>query len=113
MSISPIFYEQLFRTKVFCASFKYLQFGFVIFWQKDFGTKTAHIMLVKLTPGLLACGSVFVAGLLRVKGKYIHHLQYELDLQLTCLPGLLGRCFILVVGLPKETRQVKPKVLNS
>jgi hypothetical protein len=28
-----------------------LQFGFVIFWQKDFGTKGAHKMLVKLTPG--------------------------------------------------------------
>jgi hypothetical protein len=28
-----------------------LQFGFVIFWQKDFGTKAAHKMLVKLTPG--------------------------------------------------------------
>ncbi len=27
-----------------------LQFGFVILWQKDFGTKTAHKMLVKLTP---------------------------------------------------------------
>jgi hypothetical protein len=28
-----------------------LQFGFVIFWQKDFGTKAAHKMMVKLTPG--------------------------------------------------------------
>jgi len=28
------------------------QFGFVIFWQKDFGTKAAHKMLVKLTLGL-------------------------------------------------------------
>jgi hypothetical protein len=28
-----------------------LQFGFVIFWQKVFGTKAAHKMLVKLTPG--------------------------------------------------------------
>ncbi len=27
------------------------QFGFVIFWQKDFGAKAAHKMLVKLTPG--------------------------------------------------------------
>jgi hypothetical protein len=30
-----------------------LQFGFVIFWQKDFGAKAAHKMLVKLTPGML------------------------------------------------------------
>jgi hypothetical protein len=29
-----------------------LLFGFVIFWGKDFGTKAAHIMLVKLTIGL-------------------------------------------------------------
>jgi hypothetical protein len=28
-----------------------LQFGFVIFWRKDFGTKAAHKMLVKLTLG--------------------------------------------------------------
>ncbi len=28
-----------------------LQFGLVIFWRKDFGTKAAHKMLVKLTPG--------------------------------------------------------------
>jgi hypothetical protein len=28
-----------------------LQFGFVIFWQKDFSAKAAHKMLVKLTPG--------------------------------------------------------------
>ena len=27
-----------------------LQFVFVIFWQKDLGTKAAHKMLVKLTP---------------------------------------------------------------
>jgi hypothetical protein len=26
-----------------------LQFGFVIFWQKDFGAKAAHKILVKLT----------------------------------------------------------------
>jgi hypothetical protein len=28
-----------------------LQFGFVICWQKDFGAKAAHKILVKLTPG--------------------------------------------------------------
>jgi len=28
-----------------------LKFGFAIFWQKDFGAKAAHKMLVKLTPG--------------------------------------------------------------
>ena len=28
-----------------------LKFGFIIFWQKDFGAKAAHKMLVKLTLG--------------------------------------------------------------
>jgi hypothetical protein len=52
VSISPIFYEQLFHTKDVCTAFMCLQFGFVIFWQNDFGTKAAHKMLVKLTPGI-------------------------------------------------------------
>ncbi len=51
LSISPIFYKQLFHSKVLCAPFMCQQFGFVIFWQKDFGAKAAHKMLVKLTPG--------------------------------------------------------------
>jgi len=55
MSISPIFYEQLFCVKVFCAAFMCLRFGFVIFWRKDFGTKAAHKMLVELTPGGSIC----------------------------------------------------------
>ncbi len=51
MSISPIFYGQLFPMKVFCAAFMCSKFGFVNFWQRDFGAKAAHKMLVKLTPG--------------------------------------------------------------
>jgi hypothetical protein len=47
VSISPIFYEQLFHKKVFCTAFMCLQFGFVNFWQKDFAAKAAHKMLVK------------------------------------------------------------------
>jgi len=34
VSISSTFYACLFRTKVICAAFLLLQFGFVIFWQK-------------------------------------------------------------------------------
>ena len=34
VSISPTFYEQLCRRKVFWADFQYLQFVFVDFWQK-------------------------------------------------------------------------------
>jgi hypothetical protein len=60
VSISPIFYEQLFHTKVFCATFMCLQFEFVMFWQKDFGTKAAHKMLVKLTPGTLFLPSLTI-----------------------------------------------------
>ena len=52
VSISPAFYEQLFRKKVFCAAFMCLQFGLVIFWRKDFGAKAAYKMLVKLMPGV-------------------------------------------------------------
>jgi hypothetical protein len=44
------FMSSSFIWKFFCAAFMILQFGFVIFWQKDFGTKAAHKMLVKLTP---------------------------------------------------------------
>jgi hypothetical protein len=57
MSISPIFYEQLFHTKVLCAPFMCLQFGFVIFWRKDFGAKAAHEMMVNLTPTLKTQGT--------------------------------------------------------
>jgi hypothetical protein len=51
VSISPIYYEQLFRTKGLCTAFMRLQFGFVIFCRKNFGAKAAHEMLVKLTAG--------------------------------------------------------------
>jgi hypothetical protein len=36
---------------IFCGTFMCLQFGFVIFWLKDFGAKATHKMLVKLPPG--------------------------------------------------------------
>jgi hypothetical protein len=39
-----------------------LQFGFVIFWRKDFGAKAAHKMLVKLTTG----GSVDLGYILQL-----------------------------------------------
>jgi hypothetical protein len=45
---------QLFHTKALCVPFMWLQFGFVFFWQNDFGAKAAHKMLVKLTPYFLA-----------------------------------------------------------
>ncbi len=51
LSILQIFYEQLFHTKVPCTAFMFLQFGFVILWQKAFGAKDALKTLVKLTPG--------------------------------------------------------------
>ena len=49
VSISPTFYEQVFCTKVFCEASLCLQFGFVLFWQKEIDTKAARNVLVKLT----------------------------------------------------------------
>jgi hypothetical protein len=63
VSISPILYEQLFCTKVFCIAFMCLQFGLVIFWQKDFGAKAAHKMLGKLTPDFFSKRTTFGGSL--------------------------------------------------
>jgi len=52
VSISLTFYFQLFPTKVLCAAFHSLQFGFEIFWQKNIGAKAAHKMFMKLTIGV-------------------------------------------------------------
>jgi hypothetical protein len=50
--------SSFFAQKFFCAAFMCLQFGFVIFWQKDFCAKEANKMLVKLTPAQI----IFQAG---------------------------------------------------
>ena len=47
--VSPTFYEQLIHKKMFCSVFMYVQFVFVIFWQKKIGEKAAQKLLVKLT----------------------------------------------------------------
>jgi len=52
VSISSTFYTQLFCTKVFCAAFLLLQFGYVTFWHKNIGAKAAHKILIKLTIAL-------------------------------------------------------------
>jgi hypothetical protein len=39
--------SSFFCVKAFSSAFMCLQIGFVIFWQKNFGTKAAHKMLVK------------------------------------------------------------------
>ena len=66
VSISPTFYEQLFCTKVFFAAFLYLQFGFVIFWQKEIGAKDVHKILVKLTTSVDYYKPYFLAVVGRV-----------------------------------------------
>jgi len=38
--------------KVLCTAYLYLQFCFVIFWQKNIGAKGASKMLMKLTTGV-------------------------------------------------------------
>jgi hypothetical protein len=43
--------QAAFCTKFLCAASMRLQFGFAMFWHKDFGAKAARKMLVKLTPG--------------------------------------------------------------
>ncbi len=45
------FMSSFFVWKFYCEAFMCLQFGFVIFWRKEFGAKGAHKMLVKLRPG--------------------------------------------------------------
>jgi len=44
------FMSSFFVRKFFCTAVMCLLFAIVIFWQKDFGAKGAHKMLVKLTP---------------------------------------------------------------
>jgi len=44
-------HDQLFCVKVVCKVFLLLQFGFVIYWRMESGTKTAHKMLTKLATG--------------------------------------------------------------
>ena len=48
--ISPSSYEQLLHTKVYFVASLFLQFVFVIFWQKEKGKSAARKMLVELTP---------------------------------------------------------------
>ena len=52
VSISSTFYAQLFCTKVLCAAFLHLRFGFVIFCQKNISAKAARKMLMKLVTGI-------------------------------------------------------------
>ncbi len=42
VAISKTFYEQILRTKVFCTTFLWLQFGSVIFWQNNIDAKAPH-----------------------------------------------------------------------
>jgi hypothetical protein len=55
--ISPIFYGQLFHTKSFLRSFYVLTNWVCNFLAKGFWCKTAHRMLVKLTPGNSCAGA--------------------------------------------------------
>jgi hypothetical protein len=48
VSISPIFYEQLFLYESNLHSFYVLRIWVCNFWQKDFGAKASHKMLSML-----------------------------------------------------------------
>ncbi len=102
LSISPIFYKQLFHTKVLRAPFICSKFGFVIFWQKDFGAKAAHKMLVILTLGHLGrCHrdsiiSICLARPQGAQGKYNSNCrQYKHGLSL--LTYQLSQLSLLVI----------------
>ena len=60
MSISPTIYNRLFHKKEFCAASLCIQFGFVIFWQKEIITKAACKLLVKLVTGFLLWFLTFI-----------------------------------------------------
>jgi len=94
LSISPIFYKQLFHTKVLCALFMCLQFGFVFFWRKDLGAKAAYKMLVKLTPGQKKTCNIF---------SYIYMIT------LSCLrkPSLVLSCTMVILGYHEGSRNVQ------
>jgi len=47
LSISSTCYVRIFHTKVFCAAFLLLKFGFVFFWRKNIGAKAARKMSMK------------------------------------------------------------------
>ncbi len=53
------FISSFFVQKCLAKLFLYLQFGFVIFWQKNIGAKAASKMLVKLTTGLIYTSPIF------------------------------------------------------
>ncbi len=71
--------QAAFSYKPFCAAFMCLQFGYVIFWRKDFDTKADHKMLVKLTPGdnitifyeQLFCTNIFCAAIMCLQFGYV------------------------------------------
>jgi len=68
-----------FFTKVFCAAFLYLQFGYVIFWLKNVGAKAVHKMLVKLTTDSSTWRSVrHTCGRLSTTSSSPHHKHLRL-----------------------------------
>jgi len=60
-------------------SFFYLQFGLVLFWQKNIGTKAAHKMLIKFTTSVIFTS--FYEQLLRTKmlcSAFLNHMNFFL-----------------------------------
>ena len=82
VSISPTFYEQLFRMKVFWAAFLYLHCRFKLFWRLEIGAKAACKMLAKLTQGCWIHQHIYLQ-LLRTQ---IPKAQKRQSTQAICLP---------------------------
>ncbi len=64
------FTSRFFCKKVFWAAFFNLQFGFIIFWQKNIGTKVAHKMLMKSTGGVNFINILRNANISKVFSNY-------------------------------------------
>jgi len=91
--ISPLLYEQLFRTKSVFRSFIYLQF-YLIFWQNNFGEKAACKILVKLITGRARARPTFakLSGMDdSSKHDFFHgHLQFPVSAERQKIPTLLA-----------------------
>jgi hypothetical protein len=110
VAISPIFYEQLFCTKVFCAAFMCLQFGSVIFWRQDFGVKAANKMLVTLTPGCPSWKPCLHSSLWNLSWFQFQHQQFQYllhkNLRQPWLPAR-GQCYKTFSCLRRESNKLE------
>ena len=114
VSISATFYKQLFCTKAFCAAFLYLQFVFVIFWQKEIGAKAACKVLVKLTSFCTHTFSCFLI-LFRTSASTLDFLLKSVyhSLETGFKPNFLNGFFYLFLTSVPVNHMSRQKTSNS